>query len=59
MSLIQYSDIVSYFLVIVIFYFANTTAFHIPGWKFSEGVVRWKWVTKWVAPWKRSKTTGL
>jgi len=37
MSIVQHSDIVCYFLVIVIFYFANTTAFHMPGWKFSEG----------------------
>jgi len=37
MSLVQDSDIVGYFLVIVIFYFANTTAFHMPDWKFSEG----------------------
>jgi len=49
MSVFQHSDIVRYFLVIVIFYFANTTAFHIPGWKFSEGGVGLYWVTKWVA----------
>jgi len=28
MSLVQHNDIVRYFLVTVIFYFANTTAFH-------------------------------
>ena len=31
------SDIVRYSLVIVIFYCANTTALHMPDWKFSEG----------------------
>jgi len=30
-------DIASYFFVIVIFYCANKTAFHMPDWKFSEG----------------------
>jgi len=34
---VQRSDIVSYFLVIVIFYCANATAFHMTGWKISEG----------------------
>jgi len=48
MSLVQHSDIVRYFLVIVIFYFANTTAIHMSDWKFSEVVVRLNWVTKWV-----------
>jgi len=31
------SGIVSYFLVIVIFYCADTTALHMPDWNFSEG----------------------
>ena len=35
--LVQHSDVVRYFTVIVIFYCANTTAFHISDWKFSEG----------------------
>ena len=35
--LVQHSDVVRYFIVIVIFYCANTTAFHMPDWKFSEG----------------------
>jgi len=34
---VQRRDIVRYFLVIVIFYCANTTAFHMPDWKFLEG----------------------
>jgi len=33
---VQHSDIVYYFFVIVIFYCANTTAFHMPDCKFSE-----------------------
>jgi len=36
MSLVRHSDIVRYFLVMVIFCFANTTAFHMPDWKFSK-----------------------
>jgi len=28
---------VSCFLVVVIFYCANATTLHMPGWKFSEG----------------------
>jgi len=35
--LVQHSDVVRYFIVIVIFYCANTTAFHMSDWKFSEG----------------------
>jgi len=31
------SDIVRYFIVIVIFYCTNTTGFHMSDWKFSEG----------------------
>ena len=31
---VQNSDIVSYFLVIVIFYCANTTELHMHDWKF-------------------------
>ena len=57
--LVQHSDILRYFIVIVIFYCANTTAFHMSDWKFSEGVVRLNWVAKWVAAWKRLKSTGL
>jgi len=34
---VPHSDIVSYFLVIVIFYCANTIALYMPDWKFSEG----------------------
>ena len=37
---VQQSDILHYFLVIEIFYCANTIAFHIPDWKISEGVDR-------------------
>jgi len=59
MSLVHHSGIVRYFLVIVIFYFANTTAFHMPDWKFSERVVRSNRVAKWVAACKRLKTTRL
>ena len=33
---VHHSDIVRYFFVIVIFYCANTTAFHMPDWIFSE-----------------------
>jgi len=33
----------------VIVHYENTTAFHMPDWKFSEGVVRLIWVAKWVA----------
>jgi len=44
-----YSDIVRYFLVIVIFYCANTTALHMPEWKCLEGVVSLNWIVKWVA----------
>jgi len=33
---VQHSDVVHYFLVIMIFCCANTTAFHMPYWKFSE-----------------------
>jgi len=35
--LVQHSDIVRYFIVTVIFYCANTTAFHESDGKFSEG----------------------
>jgi len=34
----KHSDIVPYFLDIVIFYCANTTAFSMSDWKISEGV---------------------
>jgi len=37
---LQQSDILHYFLVIDIIYCANTTAFHMPDWKISEGVDR-------------------
>ena len=37
------------FLVIVIFYCANTTAFHMPDLEFLEGVVTSNWAAKWVA----------
>jgi len=37
---VKHGDIVCYFLVIEIFYCANTTAFHMPDWKISEGVDR-------------------
>jgi len=44
------SDTVRYLLVVMIFYCANTTAFQMPDWKFSEGVVWLNWVAaKWVA----------
>jgi len=32
----KHSDIACYFLVIEIFYCANTTAFRMPDWKISE-----------------------
>jgi len=57
---VQRIDILRYFLVIVmIFYCANTNAFHMPDWKFSEGVVRLNRIAKWIAASKRLKTTGL
>jgi len=34
---VKHSDIVSYFLIISIFYFANTTAFYISDWSILEG----------------------
>jgi len=34
---VKHSDIISYFLVILIFYCPNTTAFHISEWKILEG----------------------
>jgi len=37
---VQQSDNLRYFLVIEIFYCANTIAFHMPDWKISEGVDR-------------------
>jgi len=37
---VQHSDILRYFLVIEIFYCANTITFHMPDWKISEGVDR-------------------
>jgi len=37
---VKHNDIISYFLVILIFYCANTTAFHISDWKILEGVDR-------------------
>ena len=40
MVFVQQSDILRYFLVIEIFYCANTIAFHMPDWKISEGVDR-------------------
>ena len=43
---VQHSDIVNYFLIIVIFYCANATAFHMPDWKFRKGVVRLNWFAK-------------
>ena len=56
---VQHSDILSSFLVIVIFYCANETALHMPDRKFSKGFVRLNWVAKWVAAWKRLKTIVL
>jgi len=37
MSVVQHSDIVLYFSIIVIFYFANTTAFDMPYWNLLKG----------------------
>ena len=37
---VKHSDFIGYFLVIEIFYCVNTTAFHMPDWKISEGVHR-------------------
>jgi len=34
---VNHLDIASYFLVILIFYCANTTAFHISDWKILKG----------------------
>jgi len=34
---VEHSDIITYFLVILIFYFANATAFHTSDWKILEG----------------------
>jgi len=48
MSLVQFSDIVCYFLVIVIFYCANTAAFHMPDWNFGKEIAKLNWVAKWV-----------
>ena len=47
------------FFGIVIFYCANTTAFHMTDWKFSEGSYTLNWVAKLVAAWKRLKATAL
>jgi len=33
----------------MVFYCANTTAFHMPDREFSEGDVRLNWAAKWVA----------
>jgi len=33
---VKHSDIGCYSLAIVVFHCANTTAFHMPNWKFSE-----------------------
>jgi len=46
---VKHSDTVSYFLVILIFYCANTTAFHNSYWKMLEGVNRLNLIAKWVA----------
>jgi len=40
MVFVKHSDIVRYFLDIVIFYYANATAFPMSDWKISEGVDR-------------------
>jgi len=56
---VQHSNIVSRFQNIAIFYCANTTVLHMPDRKFSEGVVRLTCVAKWVAAWKKLKTTDL
>jgi len=34
---VKHIDIASYFLIILIFYCSNTTAFHISDWKILEG----------------------
>jgi len=39
----------SYFLIIVIFYCANTTALHGPDWNFRNGVVTLDSIAKWAA----------
>jgi len=45
-----FNIVISYvILVVLIFHCANTTAFHMPNWKFLKGVVRLNWVAKWVA----------
>ena len=56
---VQHSDIVRYFLAIVIFHCARTIASHLSDWKFSKGIVRLKWVAKLVAAWKRLKITNV
>jgi len=55
--LLQHSDIVRYFIVIEIFHCASTTALQTTG-NFRKGVVRLNWVAKWVATWKKLKTTA-
>ena len=58
---VQHSDIVSHFLVMAIFYCANTLQLHyicLTG-NFRKGVFRVNWITKWVAAWKRLKSTDL
>jgi len=45
-----HSDTVRYFVLIVIFYCANTPALHMPDWEFSEGVVTLNCFAKWVDP---------
>jgi len=50
--IVPHSDIVSYFLVIAVFYCANTTALHMPyclTGNFWKGVFRLNSVAKWVA----------
>jgi len=46
-------------LDIVIFYCANTTVFPMSDWKFSEGVNKLNWATKWSLLEKCWKTTDF
>ena len=58
--LVQHSDVVRYFIVIVNFYCATKLHFICLTGNFRKGVVRLNWVAKWVAAWKIwLKTTGL
>ena len=57
--LVQHSDVVRYFIVIVNFYCATKLHFICLTGNFRKGVVRLNWVAKWVVAWKSwLQTTG-